>query len=257
MADAPDGIAQGIALGIDSASPDASVALMRGDAVVAERRWTLESTFSQELLAAIDATLRDADVERSAITAIAVDAGPGGYTGLRTGVATAQGLAFALDVPLAGVSRLEAVALPLLEDAPPESPGAAALPLVAVHDLGGTRGVAWAAYERGGTDAEPLPVELAAPRIDSVEDCVRRAPQAARWTGELTDELRAALSGRPGVAPVEIVESDAVRATSLIRLARRRQAYGDPAAVDVIYLRPPSITRPSITTPSKGGPRSR
>jgi tRNA threonylcarbamoyladenosine biosynthesis protein TsaB len=237
-----------VELGIDSASPDASLALMRGDEVLAERRWTIESTFSQELLAAIDSLLTQAGVERTAITAVAVNAGPGGYTGLRTGVATAQGLAFALDVPLAGVSRLEAEALPLLES----GGGGEAPPLVVVHDLGGTRGVAWAVYERGGADSEPLPVELTAPRIDSIEDCVRDAPDGARWTGELTEELLAALAARSRAADAEVVESDAVRAASLIRLARRRQAYGDPAVADVIYLRPPSITKPS-----ESGRRSR
>jgi tRNA threonylcarbamoyladenosine biosynthesis protein TsaB len=231
-------------LGIDSASPDASLALISGDDVLAERRWTVESTFSQELLAAIDSLLVSAGVERTAITAIAVDAGPGGYTGLRTGVATAQGLAFALDVPLAGISRLEAEALPLLEGDAGSTP-----PLVVVHDLGGTRGVAWAVYERGGPDSEPVPVALTAPRIDTVEDCVHDAPAAARWSGELTEELRAVLSGGPSAAAIEIVESEAGRATSLIRLARRQEAYGDPAAVDVIYLRPPSITKPPESRP--------
>ncbi len=225
-----------VELGIDSASTDASVAVMRDGAVLAERQWTLESTFSQELLAAVDATLGEAAVERTAITAIAVDAGPGGYTGLRTGVATAQGLAFALDVPLAGVSRLQADALPLL---------GGERPVVAVHDLGGTRGVAWAAYEPGG----PVPIALLDPRIDTIQECVRLAPAEATWTGELTEELREALGGR---ADVTYVLTTAARASSVLRLARLLDAYTDPAEVDVIYLRPPHITAPS--NPLRGRP---
>ncbi len=217
-----------VELAIDTASRTASVAVMRDDEVLAERQWELETTFSQELLAAIDGILRSADVERTALTHIAVAVGPGGYTGLRTGVATAQGLAFALDLPLAGVARLEADALPLL----------GGRPVAAVHDLGGTRGVAWAVYEAGTT-----PVAVVEPRIDSAEDCAQTAPLGVTWTGEVTDELRAALAaaGREGD---EFAAASEPRAVTIIRLARLYDAYGDPADVDVLYLRPPSITRP-------------
>ena len=116
-----------IDLGIDTASPRVSVAALRGERMLAERRWTVESTLSKELLAGIDAVLHEAAVERRAIASIAVVTGPGGYTGLRTGVATAQGLALALDIALAGVSRLEADAFPHL---------AGDRAVVAVHDLG-------------------------------------------------------------------------------------------------------------------------
>ncbi|MBM3141295.1 MAG: tRNA (adenosine(37)-N6)-threonylcarbamoyltransferase complex dimerization subunit type 1 TsaB, partial [Chloroflexi bacterium] len=126
-------------LAIDTASDDVAVALVRGGAVLAERRWRLAGTASEELLGGVDALLREAGVARDEIAAIAVNVGPGGYGGLRTGVATAQGLALALDVPLAGVSRLEADAYPHLLAAPEGAPVAAA------HDAG-RAGVAWAAY---------------------------------------------------------------------------------------------------------------
>ena len=216
-------------LGIDTASAEASVAVLRGDNVLAERRWTLETTFSQELLAAIDALLREAAVERDAIASIAVDAGPGGYSGLRTGVATAQGLALALDAPLAGVSRLEADAFPHLD-------GNRAV--AAVHDLGRGR-VAWGAYSA----ESGVPVTLVEPRIDSFEQCARDAPLAALWCGELNDELRAAreAAGRSGDLDAG---SHARSAAGIVRLARLHDAYTDPAAVDVVYLRPPPITTP-------------
>jgi tRNA threonylcarbamoyladenosine biosynthesis protein TsaB len=218
-----------VELAIDTASRTASVAVMRDAEMLAERQWELETTFSQELLAAVDGILRSADVERTALTRIAVAVGPGGYTGLRTGVATAQGLAFALDLPLAGVARLEADALPLLDGD---------RPVVAVHDLGGTRGIAWAVYEAGAT-----PVAVVEPRIDSAEGCAQAAPLGVTWTGEVTVELRAALvaAGREGDEFAAAVEP---RAVTIIRLARLYDAYGDPADVDVLYLRPPSITRP-------------
>src|SRR5438552_7181988 len=124
-----------IELGIDTASQVLAVAVLDGERVLAERRWQLATTTSKELLAGIEAVLGEASIDRDAIEAIAVDIGPGGYTGLRTGVATAQGFALGLGVPLAGVGRLEAAAFPHL------APG---MPVIAVHDAGRS-GVAWAA----------------------------------------------------------------------------------------------------------------
>lgn len=230
MAETPAG-QRGIDLGIDTASREASVAVLRGDEVLAERQWTLETTYSQELLAGIDAALREAGAPRDAITSIAVDAGPGGYTGLRTGVATAQGLALALGAPLAAVSRLEAAALPHLD-------GERAT--VAVHDLGRGR-AAWAAYT-AGTGA---PVTLVEPRIDDFDGCAALAPPAATWCGELSEELRAArdAAGRRGDTEVAAARN-VRRASDVVRLARLHGAYGDPDTVDVVYLRPPPITAP-------------
>ena len=142
-----------VELGIDSASNEAAVALLDGDELLAERRWTVETNYSRELLGGIDAALAEADVARGELTAIAVDAGPGGYSGLRSGVATAQGLAFALGIPLAGVSRLEAAAFPHL---------GGDRPVVATHQAGGGR-IAWAAYADGGGGSSGDP-RSAAPR---------------------------------------------------------------------------------------------
>lgn len=218
-------------LAMDTASSEAALAVVAGEELLAERRWIVETNYSRELLAGIDAVLRDAAVARGDLAAIVVDAGPGGYGGLRSGVATAQGLAFALDVPLAGVSRLELAAFPHL---------AGARPVVAVHDAGGNR-VAWAAYAAGGGP----PALLAGPRLESVEDCVRGAPAGARWCGEVTAALAGARdAARAGDAEVP-ADDNVRRAADLVRLARLHEAYGDPALVDVVYLRPPPITRPA------------
>jgi len=219
-------------LGIDTASQTLAVALVEGERVLVERRWLLETTTSQELLAGIETALREAGVARDAIQAIAVNVGPGGYTALRTGVATAQGLALGLGIPLAGVGRLEADALPHL------APG---LPVVAVHDAGRS-GIAWAAYVACDAPGGGPPEPLSLPRLETIEECVRDAPAQALWCGEVTDELKALrlAAGRSG--DTDAVDSENVRsAAALVRLARLHGAYGDPAAVDVMYLRPPSI----------------
>ncbi|MCY3655249.1 MAG: tRNA (adenosine(37)-N6)-threonylcarbamoyltransferase complex dimerization subunit type 1 TsaB [Chloroflexi bacterium] len=222
---APDGPV----LAIDTASAEATLGVVTGEAVTAERRWTVETNYSRELLAGIDAVLRDAGVMRDDLAAVAVDAGPGGYGGLRSGVATAQGLAFALDLPLAGVSRLELAALPHLDEE---------RPVVAVHAAGGNR-VAWAAY----LATAAAPEIMVEPRLEAIEDCVERAPVGALWCGEVTAELAsardAAREGDADVAPADNVR----RAADLVRLARLHEAFGDAGLVDVVYLRPPPITR--------------
>lgn len=223
----------GPVLAIDSASAEAAVAVAAADgAPLAERRWRLETNYSRELLAAVDAALREAGVARGALAAIAVDAGPGGYSGLRAGVATAQGLAFALGVPLAGVSRLEAAAFPHL--------GAGA-PVVAVHAAGGGR-LAWAAYA-AVSDAAAPPATLEAPRLDEPGACLRAAPRGALWCGEIDGGLRAAVEASGGAVAGE--EANARRAADLVRLAALHGAWGDPALVEAVYLRPPPITPPA------------
>ena len=65
---------------------------------------------SRALLEDVDALLRDARVEPRAIDALVVGTGPGSFTSTRIGLAVARGLALALDLPVAGVSTLDALA---------------------------------------------------------------------------------------------------------------------------------------------------
>lgn len=235
MADSPQ-----LVLALDTAANDASVAVLRGDEVLVDHAWTIDSTPSEELLAGIDHALAEAGVTRSDLEGIAVVTGPGGYSGLRAGVATAQGLAFGLDVPLAGIGRLDAEAARQLDD-----PADGSATIVAVHDAGRS-GIAWAAFsiESEGDLVVTLP-----PRLDDPDVLAREAP-STRWCGDLSDRVRAALAAAGRDA--ELANGDTTpaagrpsRAVAAARLARRRNAFGDPAAVDVVYLRPPPITRPS------------
>ena len=62
------------------------------------------------LVASIDALLTDADTDRSALSGVVVDLGPGSFTGVRIGVTCAKTLAFALGIPVAGASSLDVLA---------------------------------------------------------------------------------------------------------------------------------------------------
>lgn len=101
-----------IILGIDAASKSASAALVAGESgkVLGEVFYDNGLTHSQTLLPAIDEVVRVAGIAKTEIDLVSVTRGPGSFTGLRIGLATAKGIAFARNLPCAGVSSLEALA---------------------------------------------------------------------------------------------------------------------------------------------------
>ncbi len=94
-----------LTLAFDTATSVATAALVGDGTVLGER-----VSRAVAVLEASDDLLREAAVERTDLTALAVGTGPGSFTGLRLGLAAARGLAFALDLQVAGVSTLDALA---------------------------------------------------------------------------------------------------------------------------------------------------
>ena len=97
-------------LGIESAALTASVAVVREDCVLAEYTVNYKKTHSQTLLPMIDEIVRMTELDKNSIDAIAVSGGPGSFTGLRIGSATAKGLGLALNKPLIHVPTVDAMA---------------------------------------------------------------------------------------------------------------------------------------------------
>lgn len=97
-------------LAIDTATDEASVALRAGERVV-ERHIVSRDFHSSTVLGAVDEVLRQASVAVDALEGIAVTVGPGSFTGLRVGIATAQGLALGAACPVVPVETLQALAL--------------------------------------------------------------------------------------------------------------------------------------------------
>lgn len=97
-------------LGIESSSLVASVAIVEDGVTMAEFTANFKKTHSQTLLPMIDEMVSLLGIELSTIDAIAVSGGPGSFTGLRIGSATAKGLGLALDKPLIHVPTLDATA---------------------------------------------------------------------------------------------------------------------------------------------------
>ena len=98
-------------LSVETATLAGSVALSRGEEIVAVLEGDSGISHSNTLLNDIDKLLREARVDLSEIDLFAVATGPGSFTGLRIGIATVKGLAATLDRSCAGVPTLHAVAL--------------------------------------------------------------------------------------------------------------------------------------------------
>lgn len=97
-------------LGIESSSLVASVAIITDDVTTAEYTVNFKKTHSQTLLPMIDEVVEMLGLELESIDAIAVAGGPGSFTGLRIGTATAKGLGFAMKKPLIHVPTVDAMA---------------------------------------------------------------------------------------------------------------------------------------------------
>ena len=97
-------------LALDSSGLVASAAILDEESVIAEYTMNYKKTHSQTLLPMVDEIVRMTQQDLKTLDAIAVAAGPGSFTGLRIGSATAKGLGQALNKPLISVPTLEGLA---------------------------------------------------------------------------------------------------------------------------------------------------
>ncbi|MCB0488948.1 MAG: tRNA (adenosine(37)-N6)-threonylcarbamoyltransferase complex dimerization subunit type 1 TsaB [Cyclobacteriaceae bacterium] len=96
-------------LSLESATPVCSVALFEGSKLLDSSHLHIPQSASSRLAVMIDEVLKRCDVSPKQLNAVAVSSGPGSYTGLRIGVASAKGLCFALSIPLIAVNTLESM----------------------------------------------------------------------------------------------------------------------------------------------------
>lgn len=97
-------------LALDTSTLVSSVALVNQTTLLAELTLQIRKTHSEQLMPHIAQLLEFAGIEPGKLTAIAVSIGPGSFTGLRIGLATAKAIAYAQNLPLIGVPTLEALA---------------------------------------------------------------------------------------------------------------------------------------------------
>lgn len=97
-------------LALDSSGLVASVALVENDTLIAEYTIQYKKTHSQTLLPMLDEIRNMVELDMDSVDAIAVAAGPGSFTGLRIGSATAKGLALALEKPIIPIPTVDGLA---------------------------------------------------------------------------------------------------------------------------------------------------
>lgn len=131
-------------LALDTSSAMMTMAVVVGDEVIGERQVHAERSHSVLLLPEIDELVRAAGLRPRDVRAVAVGCGPGSYTGVRIGVTMAKTFAWALGLPVYGVSSLEALALGGWRAAAGLTPTVRA-PAWVVPALDGRRGQAYTA----------------------------------------------------------------------------------------------------------------
>lgn len=213
-------------LAVETATPVTSVALLRGEVLVAEKTAAAGVDASVTLLAMLDELFEGDPSRLDAVDAFAVSIGPGSFTGLRIGVATLKGLAFGRPHRAVAVSTLEALA---------EAAQTFDRPVVPVLDA--RRGEIYAAaFERRG----PTWTTLVPEGVYLPEELAQRIPVRCTLAGEgaalCGDALRKAL-GDGVVVPASPCEA---RARFVGALAARALARGEGCdAADLVphYLR--------------------
>jgi tRNA threonylcarbamoyladenosine biosynthesis protein TsaB len=186
-----------IVLGFDTATPSTAVALRLGDGSTLQARDDPSPTqpsahpgHATRLLAMADELLSREGLGWSALDRIAVGVGPGTFTGLRVGVATARGLAQSLGVELVGVSSLRALAegaahAGVGDEAAAAAGGGAGKGVLAVLDA--RRGEAFAAAYPIAGRASAVEEEIVAPRALTPEGLGSVVEQAEARLGEAQD----------------------------------------------------------------------
>ncbi|WP_186756152.1 tRNA (adenosine(37)-N6)-threonylcarbamoyltransferase complex dimerization subunit type 1 TsaB [Echinicola salinicaeni] len=117
----------GLILSIDTAVSVCSVALHQKGKLLGLLEMHQENVHAQKLMPAIKGLMEQVGVQSSDLDSVAVSEGPGSYTGLRIGVSTAKGIAFAHNIPLIGVGTLDALAVQVKDFA---EAGAVIIPMI-------------------------------------------------------------------------------------------------------------------------------
>lgn len=224
-------------LAIETASAQGSLALIQGKQVLAE--YTLESpaSYLSRLLPGIEGLFQDTRRRLEEVEVLVVSAGPGNYTGLRIGLATAKGLALAHGCPVVMVPTLETLAanFPF-----------AALPICPVMDA--KKNQVYAAFFRC---PQETPERLGDNLLLSVNDLAAQVTEPTIFTGPGLERygvfLQTRLAGYGRWAPPELCH---LRASVLARLGLQRLARGPVPKVDQLtpdYLRPAEAELPRAT----------
>jgi len=217
-------------LTFDTAMSACSASVARGAVVLARRFEIMERGQAEALVPMIADVLAEAGLGAEDIGLIVTTLGPGAFTGVRIGIATAQGLALARGVPVLGLTTLEAVA----------AANRPAGPLLVVLETKRSDYYVQLFGAGGDLAAAPRAMDHAAIR-DALPDDTTAA------VGDGADRLIAAL-GEDGARLRRLDGADVADAAVLAAMAAQRLSSGaDPACfppLRPLYLRPPDVRAP-------------
>jgi tRNA threonylcarbamoyl adenosine modification protein YeaZ len=225
-------------LAIDTSSNIVGVALSHEGEVLALLSWQTARNHTIELLPNLICLLQQARVELGSVGAIIVAKGPGSFNGLRVGMSTAKGLSSALNIPLLGVSTLEAEAYPF---------AFTGLPLRPIHKAGREE-IATALYRQKDNEWQCLEAE----NLTTVKALCRRIKQRTLFCGEIPPDVISEIQQNLGKQAIISQSNGPSRASSLAMLGWQRLSKGeqdDPITLQPLYLRPPHITKPRDKIP--------
>lgn len=217
-------------LGIETATFAAGCAIGGHEGVLAAAQTTRGRRHAESLVPSIGFICHQAQVELKEISVIAVDLGPGLFTGLRVGIATAKALAHALAVPMIGVASLDLLAFPVRYT-----------PRLIAAAIDARRGELFFAFyrqvpggiQRIGEYRVGTPEDLASELLASGEEVLLVGDGAHRYH-EVFD----------GIAKVELADRGVSHpaASSLVQLAHAqalREQFAPADSLEPIYLRRP------------------
>jgi tRNA threonylcarbamoyladenosine biosynthesis protein TsaB len=214
-------------LGIETATLSGGAALFGEKGLIAEYRLNIEVTHSERLLLMIDRLLQEARTPLHEIEAVALSIGPGSFTGLRIGLATAKGLCLGTGRPVIAVPTL----LALAHRVPFSS-----LPVIPLLDAK-KKEVYWAAFEfdRG------ICRRLTEDAVSSPEEMLGKIPRPALFLGEgaevYGDRIRERFGEEAHFAPMSLRLPSAASVAEIGLEKLRRGEISDPVSVVPIYLR--------------------
>jgi tRNA threonylcarbamoyladenosine biosynthesis protein TsaB len=217
-------------LGIESSTPQIGCAIGGHEGVLASAHSARGKRHAEHLTPAIEFICSQAQIELSEIGLVAVDVGPGLFTGLRVGISTAKAIAFALRVPMIGVSSLDLLAFPMRFS-----------PRLIVAAIDARRGELFYAFYRqvpGGVQ------RISEPTVGTADDLASEllaSGEEALLVGDGAHRYREVFDG---LARVEIVDAGSSHpsAASLVQLAHASALREDFRPIDEIvpiYLRRP------------------
>jgi tRNA threonylcarbamoyl adenosine modification protein YeaZ len=225
-------------LTIDTSSGTASVAVSHKGEVLASLTWKTSQNHTMELLPNLVCLLQQVKVDLDSIEAIIVAKGPGSFNGLRVGISTAKGLAFALNIPLLGVNTLESEAYTF---------AFTRLLLRPIHKAGREE-IATALYRQKDNEWQCLEAE----NLTTVKTLCRKIKQKTLFCGEIPADIIWEIQQKLGKQAIISQSNSPSRASSLAILGWRKLSRGeqdDPVTLQPLYLRPPHITKPRDKTP--------